>query len=135
MNRHEDVGTALRAFALGSLARGQVLAIKWRIFLGTWSGILDCCARISLPRFKNVRFFRALAEKQRIKAACHNFSARAANKERRKIRIGSEAWLRSPEFLESASRDELKKSVSLTEGHIPDTILKVERARCLRAGS
>jgi len=29
----------------------------------------------------------------------------------------------------------LKSSSSLIEGHIPDTILKVERVRCLRAGS
>jgi hypothetical protein len=38
-----------------------------------------------------------------------------------------------PEFLDRAPRDELKESISLIEGHIPDAILKVERERCPRA--
>jgi hypothetical protein len=31
-----------------------------------------------------------------------------------------------PEFLDRGRRDELKESISLIEGHIPDAILKVE---------
>jgi len=48
---------------------------------------------------ENVGTRRALAEEVRIKAACHNFGAPAANKERKKILVGSERWRRAAEFL------------------------------------
>jgi hypothetical protein len=69
-----------------------------------------------LPQFENLRTLRTLAEKVRIKAACHNFRAQAANKARKKILIRSEAWLQPTEFLEFALRDELEKSSSLIRG-------------------
>jgi hypothetical protein len=43
-----------------------------------------------LPQFENACALRDLAEKVRIKAACHNYRISAANNERRKIRIRSE---------------------------------------------
>jgi hypothetical protein len=84
---------------------------------------------------KNVRTLRILAEKVRIKAACHNFGTCEPNKARKKYIVESRRWLPPAECLESASGDELKKPQLAPEGRFLDAIRKVERVRCLRAVS
>jgi hypothetical protein len=67
----------------------------------------------SLPQFEKVRTRRTLAEKYESRQRCHNCRTRESNKERKKILIRSEGWLRPAELLEFAPRDELKKPRSL----------------------
>jgi hypothetical protein len=56
-----------------------------------------------------------------------------SNKNQKKNRVRSEEWSAAAEFLEIVSRGELITISSLIQGHVPDAILKVERARCLHA--
>jgi hypothetical protein len=56
-------------------------------------------------------------------------------KRERKLSPDQSDATRLREFLDRVPRDELKESISLIEGHIPDAILKVERERCPRARS
>jgi hypothetical protein len=90
---------------------------------------------ISLPQFKKVRTLCTLAEKSAIQRGVPQLrrlgikqNAKENSRRIRAMRLGCRNFLIAP-------RDELKESISLVQGHIPDAILKVERERCPRARS
>ena len=92
-------------------------------------------AKDSLPQFENVSTLRTLPGSSESRQQCHNFDAGGPNKQRRKFIVRSERWLPETESLEFASRDKLKKLVSLPYKDAGRSLRLVERERCPRAGA